>query len=417
MSEGLKTLLEAAQYIEQQEKLKLSPLSASAVPAALLNSDQQSRFTVHAYDAATTNGHLINNNNNNNNNSTSHSTVNHSINIRNSNIRHVGLGGGNAGTATTTTTTTLQVSSSAPAAAATFQHVNGHHPAHHHPQHQHAASSAAAIALTNSANSGNSGGNNKQEELFGLEKVYLNRLINILPPAMLEQLQHQRALTLTRSVMPSTFWNLSRNGLTPYQLERHLLSLNNMFMETITPRTSSIQPEHISNNLPTGNILNDVFLRLQINSQNTQLTETNAIASCFGAINRADIMHMHRATAHATVAQFANDYQTLQMLKHFINIPATTTTANITSCCNPESTLKTSKEYFHNSLNRFNCKTFPSRNTHESREQRLPRKRFRTENIADRSNDPNFVQNYDNADNLLPPPKKKWIRHYLTGIY
>ncbi|KAL9881489.1 uncharacterized protein ACN2A1_012514 isoform 8-T14 [Glossina fuscipes fuscipes] len=254
----------------------------------------------------------------------------------------------------------------------------------------------------------------KQEELFGLEKVYLNRLINILPPAMLEQLQHQRALTLTRSVMPSTFWNLSRNGLTPYQLERHLLSLNNMFMETITPRTSSIQPEHISNNLPTGNILNDVFLRLQINSQNTQLTETNAIASCFGAINRADIMHMHRATAHATVAQFANDYQTLQMLKHFINIPATTTTANITSCCNPESTLKTSKEYFHNSLNRFNCKTFPSRNTHESREQRLPRKRFRTENIADRSNDPNFVQNYDNADNLLPPPKKKWIRHYLT---
>uniref|UniRef100_A0A1A9Z6D9 Uncharacterized protein n=1 Tax=Glossina pallidipes TaxID=7398 RepID=A0A1A9Z6D9_GLOPL len=101
MSEGLKTLLEAAQYIEQQEKLKLSPLSASAVPAALLNSDQQSRFIVHAYDAATTNGHLINNNNN----STSHSTVNHSINIRNSNIRHVGLGGGNAGTATTTTTT------------------------------------------------------------------------------------------------------------------------------------------------------------------------------------------------------------------------------------------------------------------------------------------------------------------------
>uniref|UniRef100_A0A1B0ANJ0 Uncharacterized protein n=1 Tax=Glossina palpalis gambiensis TaxID=67801 RepID=A0A1B0ANJ0_9MUSC len=248
----------------------------------------------------------------------------------------------------------------------------------------------------------------KQEELFGLEKVYLNRLINILPPTMLEQLQYQRALTLTRSVMPSTFWNLSRNGLTPYQLERHLLSLNNMFMETITPRTSSIQPEHISNNLPTGNILNDVFLRLQINSQNAQLTETNAIASCFGAINRADIMHMHRATAHATVAQFANDYQTLQMLKHFINIPATTTTASITSCYNPESTLKTSKEYFHNSLNRFNCKTFPSRNTHESREQRLPRKRFRTENIADRSNDPNFVQNCDNADNLLPPPKKNY---------
>uniref|UniRef100_A0A1A9VLI4 Uncharacterized protein n=1 Tax=Glossina austeni TaxID=7395 RepID=A0A1A9VLI4_GLOAU len=413
MSEGLKTLLEAAQYIEQQEKLKLSPLSASAVPAALLNSDQQSRFIVHAYDAATTNGHLINNNNN----STSHSTVNHSINIRNSNIRHVGLSGGNAGTATTTTTTTLQVSSSAPAAAATFQHVNGHHPAHHHPQHQHAAASAAAaaaaIALTNSANSGNGGGNNMEEELFGLEKVYLNRLMDMLPPAMLEQLQHQHALTLTRSIMPSTFWNLPRHGLIiPYHLERHLFNLNNMLMETLTPRTLSIQPAHVSNIPPTGNLLNDVFLRLHINSQNTQLTETS------GGINRTDITHMHRATAHATVAQFANYYQTLQMLKQFINIPATTTatTTSLTSCCHPENTLKTSKEYFYNSLNRLNCKTLSARNTHVTRrEKRLPHKR--AENFVNRSNDLNSVQNCDNADNLLPPPKKKWIRHYLTGIY
>lgn len=260
----------------------------------------------------------------------------------------------------------------------------------------------------------------KEEELFGLEKAYLTHLIDMLPPTMFEQLQHQHELTLTRSIMPSTFWNLPRHGLLPYHLERHLFNLNNMLMETITPRTLSIQPEHVSNTLPIGNLLNDVFLRLhinsQINTQLTQLTDTN------GAINRTDITHMHRATAHATVAQFRNYYQTLQMLKQFINIPAATTTTDttstsFTSCCNPdEITLKTlKKENFYNSLNRLNRKTFSSRSTHESREKRLPRKRV--ENIVNGSNDLNCVQNCDNADNLLPPPKKKWIRHYLTGIY
>lgn len=133
MSEGLKALLEAAQFIEQQEKLKLSPQAATAIPSIL--NEQHQRFIVQtAYDASltasptltttssstTTNGHVNSSNNNNIN----------GISIRNSNIRH---GSGNNANGLTL----HQVSSSAPAAAATFQHVNGHHQnnstsLHHH---------------------------------------------------------------------------------------------------------------------------------------------------------------------------------------------------------------------------------------------------------------------------------------------
>lgn len=41
MSEGLKTLLEAARYIEQQEKLKLSPEAVTIIPPTLLGSDEE----------------------------------------------------------------------------------------------------------------------------------------------------------------------------------------------------------------------------------------------------------------------------------------------------------------------------------------------------------------------------------------
>uniref|UniRef100_T1PMG4 RNA recognition protein n=1 Tax=Musca domestica TaxID=7370 RepID=T1PMG4_MUSDO len=89
MSEGLIKLLEAAQYIEQQEKLKLSPQAVTAIPA-ILSSDQpspqqqqQQRCIVQAFDATgslVTNGHINGNaittlNTTTNNNNTSSSTT------------------------------------------------------------------------------------------------------------------------------------------------------------------------------------------------------------------------------------------------------------------------------------------------------------------------------------------------------
>lgn len=136
MSTGFQRLLEAAHYIEQQEKLKLSP--QAAIPT-ILNDD--SRLILHGgsnLDTAIANGgHHLLNGSNNNNNSTS-VTNNNIINIRNSNIRHIN------GTAV------HQVSSSAPAAAATFQHLNGHQ----HQQHSHASSGILSNGTTTTTSNG-----------------------------------------------------------------------------------------------------------------------------------------------------------------------------------------------------------------------------------------------------------------------
>ncbi|XP_075154711.1 mnt isoform X3 [Haematobia irritans] len=163
MSEGLKTLLEAAQYIEQQEKLKLSP-QATAIPA-ILNEHPSQRFIVHAFDTAAasslTNGAHLNGNNAISINGSSHSTNNNnSINIRNSNIRH-GSGG------------TLQVSSSAPAAAATFQHVNGHHTNNNsssNSSHPH----VTTTVLSNGTNSATSNGHSHHPHLLSSQLIHAN---------------------------------------------------------------------------------------------------------------------------------------------------------------------------------------------------------------------------------------------------
>lgn len=134
MSEGLKALLEAAQFIEQQEKLKLSP-QATAIPAIL--NEQQQRFIMHAYDATIAAAAAAAASANITNTTTTTTTNGHlnggSINIRNSNLRH-----GN--------TSSLQVSSSAPAAAATFQHVNGHHNHHNNNNNNNSSSSSTTVA-------------------------------------------------------------------------------------------------------------------------------------------------------------------------------------------------------------------------------------------------------------------------------
>lgn len=164
MSEGLKTLLEAAQYIEQQEKLKLSPL-ATAIPAILSDHHPPQRFIVQ-YDATTTpataapNGHLSNS-------STTNSINNNSINIRNSNIRH---GSGGAGSLNGT----LHVSSSAPAAAATFQHVNGHHSSSAtHPQHQQQTHVTTTV-LSNGTNSATTNGHHHPHQHHNSQLMHAN---------------------------------------------------------------------------------------------------------------------------------------------------------------------------------------------------------------------------------------------------
>uniref|UniRef100_A0A1A9WL70 BHLH domain-containing protein n=1 Tax=Glossina brevipalpis TaxID=37001 RepID=A0A1A9WL70_9MUSC len=274
-----------------------------------------------------------------------------------------------------------------------------------------------------------------EEDLFNVEKFHLNRLIDLLPPTSVLgrlqlQQQQQHALTLPRSVIVSTLWDLLRNRLIPQEFDRQLLllDLNNKLVEkSLTVKASSSSPkqqmEYVLNTLPTplpplppGNMLNDVFLRLHINSynNNTQLTETNTIASCcFGAVNKALTTHMpYATTAHATkVAQVANYYQGLQMLKQFINTPPPpTTTTNFTASRNSETTKIC---FYNNSLDQLNCQSFPSRNLHhELSENRLRRKHSDENIVNDASSDSTKC---DNTDNLFPPPKKKWIRHYLRA--